>query len=138
MNIISHCTAYSFFPKSTFKDKITVVLNLRQRNHERHMHAVSKLPPRGFDVHLMYPTHLMLDVQSELNITCACYPGDAFTWLQEIEYRGSLFSRPDFLRCNSFDMQCETNTNAPETIPIMPASTGYNFVIAPSEMRAFK
>ncbi|KAJ3819026.1 hypothetical protein F5880DRAFT_1490392, partial [Lentinula raphanica] len=86
MNIITHRSAYSLYPFTTFKKNATVLVNARGRLLQKYKRAVEKYRHRGFTVNATIP--LKYATKGEYGFVVPRWIGDKSTWVYPVEYFG--------------------------------------------------
>ncbi|KAJ3964956.1 hypothetical protein EV361DRAFT_811430 [Lentinula raphanica] len=86
MNIITHRAAYSLFPYTTFKKKLTVLVNARGRLLQKYVQAVQKYRHRGFTMNTRVP--IKNAIEGEYGFIVPRWIGDKSTWVYPVEYFG--------------------------------------------------
>ncbi|KAJ3886291.1 hypothetical protein GG344DRAFT_57760, partial [Lentinula edodes] len=137
MNFISHRAAYSLFPRTTFKDKATLILD-NGYTSAGSAAGVEKYVRRGLKIMKSPSVARILDPTSDVVAVSPRFVNDSRTWRVPIEYHGRTKPQPDFAEANSFEMVYQDHTNKILWTVITGPGLVHTYIAAPSDWAFMK
>ncbi|KAJ3872546.1 hypothetical protein F5051DRAFT_445085 [Lentinula edodes] len=132
MNFISHRAAYSLFPRTTFKDKATLILDNGYTSAGSSA-GVEKYVRRGLKVMKAPSVARILDPTSDVVAVSPRFVNDSRTWRVPIKYHGRTKPQPDFAEANSFEMVYQGDMNKILWMVITGPELVHTYIAAPSD-----
>ncbi|KAJ3846622.1 hypothetical protein EV368DRAFT_52535 [Lentinula lateritia] len=137
MNFISHRAAYALFPRTTFKDKATLILDNGYMSPGSTA-GVEKYVRRGLKVIKSPLVARILDPTSDVVAVSPRFVNDSRTWCVPIEYHGRTKPQPDFAEANSFEMVYQRDMNKIMWMVITGPGLVHRYIAAPSDWALMK
>ncbi|KAJ4463318.1 hypothetical protein C8J55DRAFT_494451 [Lentinula edodes] len=128
---------YSLFPRTTFKDKATLILD-NGYSSAGSAAGVEKYVRRGLKMMKSPSVAHMLDPTLDVVAVSPRFVNDSRTWRVPIEYHGRMKPQPDFAEANSFEMVYQQDTNKILWTVITGPGLVHTYIAAPSDWAFMK